>query len=444
MTWTLPELDSQSSGVIRIPFEADVPLSRRIARIIDCPAMQRLKRISQLGLVSAVYPGATHSRFEHSLGVYRLACEVLRHFTRSDARFCKFVAPEDAELFLVACLLHDVGHWPYCHPIEDIGLPEIPAHEQLARELICDGELADAIAGDWSIDPAQVANFLFPAPGSLSPPQRLLKSFMDGPVDVDKMDYLQRDSLHSGVPYGNNFDVGRLIKAFCADYECAKIAITNKGKTAAEMMVFARYVMFSEVYWHHAVRSATTMLQRLVFHFSHESEPSDWLKMSDASFQVSLMEKCNSDSELRQLSEGLFGNSRRLYKRIGQFNFVEQPEIHRSLRGKSYEDLLRISQELSQRLNSKFGCELGGNDLLLDAPPAKLEVQFDVEVRQKDGCFTKLAELSPVVNTLATDQFDNYVKQVRVFANPEKVPAMKIVSSPELAALLGESIATLH
>ena len=75
---------------------------------------------------------------------------------------------------------------------------------------------------------------------------------LSGPIDIDKMDYLARDSLHAGVPYGRNFDQQRLIGSLCLNEAGDGLAITDKGKTAAEMMVFARYVMFSEVYWHHA------------------------------------------------------------------------------------------------------------------------------------------------------------------------------------------------
>src|SRR6185295_2882253 len=94
---------------------------------------------------------------------------------------------------------------------------------------------------------------------------RLLASILSGPIDIDKMDYLARDSLHAGVPYGRNFDQGRLIGSLCVNQQGDGLAITDKGKTAAEMMVFARYVMFSEVYWHHGVRAATAMLQRAFF-----------------------------------------------------------------------------------------------------------------------------------------------------------------------------------
>ena len=102
---------------------------------------------------------------------------------------------------------------------------------------------------------------------------------LSGPIDIDKMDYLPRDSLHAGVPYGRNFDQERLIGSLCLNEAGDGLAITDKGKTAAEMMVFARYVMFSEVYWHHGVRSATAMLQRAFYLCC--SERSIWTACSD-------------------------------------------------------------------------------------------------------------------------------------------------------------------
>ncbi len=264
--WELPELSlSQGVNWIRIPPEVDVPVTRRVKSLIDSGAMRRLTRISQLGLVSFVYPGATHSRFEHSLGVYRLAVQVLNQLAR-DPSAERIVNQRDAKLFLVAALLHDVGHWPYCHPIEDMHLEWIPKHESMARELLCTDEVETILRDDWQLSGNEVADFLV----SRSKPKSLLQSLLSGPIDVDKMDYLQRDSLHAGVPYGRNFDVGRLIHSVCPGPN-GSVAITSKGRTAAEMMVFARYVMFSEVYWHHAVRSATAMLQRLVFELRRAS-----------------------------------------------------------------------------------------------------------------------------------------------------------------------------
>ena len=125
-------LDSKAAQ-IRIPAELDVPLSPRISRLIDTPAFQRLKKISQLGLVGLVYPAANHTRFEHALGVYRLALLYLRRLSY-DPRFSSLVSSECAELLIVAALLHDLGHWPFCQPIEDIAADQdLPPTRALSR-----------------------------------------------------------------------------------------------------------------------------------------------------------------------------------------------------------------------------------------------------------------------------------------------------------------------
>ncbi|MFM7739179.1 MAG: metal-dependent phosphohydrolase, partial [Planctomycetota bacterium] len=116
------------------------------------------------------------------------------------------------------------------------------------------------------------------------PAADLVSSMLSGPVDIDKLDYLMRDSLHCGVPYGRNFDVGRLISSLCVNSGGSGIALSNKGRTAAELLVFARYVMFSEVYWHHAVRSATAMFQRAFFELRGQLPIAEILKIADAGY----------------------------------------------------------------------------------------------------------------------------------------------------------------
>jgi len=232
----------------------------RVRRLIDTAAFRRLAGVTQLGLVCLVYPGATHSRFEHSLGVYRNAIEVLKQLANDPKQPMSF-GDQDASLLIVSALLHDLGHWPFCHLIEDLGLVGSPRHEILARRLLIQPEMSHLLKTDWDLDAESIAEFLTPkVDGSLDPVHSILRSILSGPIDIDKLDYLERDSLHAGVPYGRNFDRYRLIQSMCIDTQRHRIAISEKGRTAAEMMVFARYVMFSEVYWHHAVRSATAML----------------------------------------------------------------------------------------------------------------------------------------------------------------------------------------
>jgi HD superfamily phosphohydrolase len=240
----IPEIGGSrgAGGRVRIPPGVDVPLTPRVRRLVDSASFRRLAQISQLGLVRLVYPAATHTRQEHSLGVFLAAIEYLDHLA-GDERFAIAVSPHDAKMLLAAALLHDVGHWPFGHPIEDLGLPDVAAHESLAAREITTGEVAEILRNDWNLEPTEVAALVSGNVHDRS--GRLLHSILSGPIDVDKIDYLMRDSLHAGVPYGQHFDRRRLIGSLCLNAAGDALAITDKGKTAAEMMVFARYVMFS-------------------------------------------------------------------------------------------------------------------------------------------------------------------------------------------------------
>jgi uncharacterized protein len=180
-----------SRHLVRIPPEMDVPLTPRVRQLIDSPEFRRLANISQLGLVSLIYPAANHSRFEHSLGVYRMALLYLDRLS-DDSRFAAAVPPEAAERFLVAALLHDLGHWPFCHPIEDINLRQVPSHELFANSFLLEGEIADLLRDEWDLQPRDIVEMLSGKPTDRC--GRLLRSMLSGPIDVDKMDYLMRAS----------------------------------------------------------------------------------------------------------------------------------------------------------------------------------------------------------------------------------------------------------
>jgi HD superfamily phosphohydrolase len=260
---------------------------------------------------------------------------------------------------------------------------------------------------------------------------------LSGPIDIDKMDYLVRDSFHAGVPYGKNFDQQRLISSMCLGENEQELAIVDKGRTAAEMMVFARYVMFSEVYWHHAVRSGTAMLQRAVFRLRSNSHLNAWQSMNEAEMVSDLRSRGKNRSSERLL-EGIFGAERCLYKRLCQFNYVERPEMHSQLARKPFEVLVRIGERFSELASAKFNLPIDPDEVLIDAPPVKLEVQFRVQVKTEQG-FKFLGDVSPVVQTLATRQFDDYVKKVRVFVAPRL--KSRLDRPDEIQNLLQQAIA---
>jgi len=433
----IPELAAMfaPTGVVRIPPETDVPLTPRVRAIVDAAEFRRLAHISQLGLVSLVYPAANHTRFEHSLGVYRTALLFLQRFAH-DERFAATIRPEDGELFLLAALLHDLGHSPFCHPIEDLSLPQVPQHELFANSFLLEGEIADALRNDWGVNPRDVVTLLSEKPRS--PRNRILSSLLSGPIDVDKMDYLFRDSLHAGVPYGRNFDQSRLIASLCLNEAGDGLAVTEKGKTAAEMMVFARYVMFSEVYWHHTVRSATAMLQRAFYLLQPQLDIDALFRLTESAWIAEMLRQAEAHPA-RELLDGLFGPVRRLYKRIAQYGFLERRETYQQLARRPYPWLTALAEKFAALVGPVLGRIVAPHEILFDSPPPECEIQFNVEVYySKEQVYRPLSDVSPVCRALAQEQFDDHVKRVRLFAHPRVADDLRNLAS--LHELIDESI----
>jgi HD superfamily phosphohydrolase len=261
---------------------------------------------------------------------------------------------------------------------------------------------------------------------------------LSGPIDIDKMDYLFRDSLHAGVPYGRHFDQERLLGSLCLNRAGDGLALTDKGRTAAELMVFARYVMFSEVYWHHGVRAATAMLQR-AFYLLHGALDLDGLFRMSERGMIAEMERVAGTGPAWELLEGLFGPTRQLYKRVAQYSFLEHPEIYRRLARRPYPWLAACAEHFVGIASTALGRVVAPHEVLFDAPPVEREVHIDVDIYYaKEKRYRPLAEVSPVVRTLAEEQFDDYVKRVRVFAHPRIAAELRAL--PQVGQLVCAAI----
>lgn len=413
----LPELAALDSArdLIRIPEEQNVPLTSRVRAIVDTTAFQRLRHVSQLGLVAHVYPGATHTRFEHTLGVYFGALRYLQQL-RKDARFVELVDQHHASLLIAAALLHDIGHWPFCHPIEDLGLPGLTKHEEAARDILHGDEVGNVLRDHWGLEPDEVLAVL--EHRVATPAGKVIGSILSGPIDIDKMDYLERDSLHAGVPYGRNFDKQRLIQSLVLNESGDGLAITSKGRTAAELMVFARYVMFCEVYWHHAVRSSTCMLTRAFLDLKDRFPLSKLLTMRDAEF-VAEIRKVAQGTECETLVEGSLGERRALYKRAAEFRRDQWPNLYDRMASLDSRELADVSARLADYVAGQTGAPVQRLDVLIDVPSQRREIEFNIDVQfTKQNRWQKLHEVSPVVDSLAARQFTDAVKLMRVFVNP--------------------------
>jgi HD superfamily phosphohydrolase len=243
--------------VIRDPLWDNIRLDDAALAVIDVAVVQRLRYVRQLGHAFLVYPGATHSRFEHALGTYHLtkqALAILQERGELDD-----ISEEDHLATRLAALLHDIGHYPFSHSLEEAGFPH---HESLGVAKLKDPELADRLDDFGVPDLAQRVGGLIEGT-SPSP----LAGLISGTLDLDKIDYLSRDARMCGVPYGT-VDVDRLLAALTlcrpADRDALVVGVREKGLSALESLLFSRYQMYRNVYWHHAVRSATCMFKRAV------------------------------------------------------------------------------------------------------------------------------------------------------------------------------------
>jgi HD superfamily phosphohydrolase len=243
--------------ILRDPVWNNIRVDELTLNLVDTEVFQRLRYVRQLGWTYLVYPGATHTRFEHALGTHHLSRRTLALLCEAeDATSITDVAQT---IVRSAALLHDVGHYPFSHALEEIGALH---HEDVALPLITEGPVAALLEARLGADaPRQVFDLI--TGRSESP----LQGLISGSLDLDKIEYLKRDAFMCGVPYGE-IDVDRLTNSLVIvedpDSGRRTIGVREKALSALESLLFAKYQMYRNVYWHHAVRSATAMYKRLV------------------------------------------------------------------------------------------------------------------------------------------------------------------------------------
>ena len=232
-----------------IPLREDSAEGRLMVQLVDAVEFQRLRRIKQLGLGLYTYQGAEHSRFTHSLGALHLMTRILGQLSDRTN-----IASKDRAAARAAALLHDVGHGPFSHAMEKVlGVH----HEQITILAVTSPETAlHQILKSYSSElPARVAAIV---EGTFTP--SALAQLVSSQLDVDRMDYLLRDSLMTGAKYGL-YDLEWIINALQIDEDADRVYVTARGVHAVEEYLQARYYMFRQVYFHRTLRSAEAVLR---------------------------------------------------------------------------------------------------------------------------------------------------------------------------------------
>lgn len=432
------KIEEFSSGTnsVRLPPRRDVALSTRITQVIDHPVFQRLRRVKQLGPISLIYPGATHTRFEHSIGVYGVALDYLRALLRDP--LSSSLTEADIQACLLGALLHDLGHYPYAHNLEasHIGGVQMPRHEELAADLLFGrlpvdrGEraLASVIEEHFDVTADEVVGLIAtPASSHRRPERRLMASVISSGIDADKSDYLERDAYHMGLPFGEQFDRARMLSTLVVHPNEDRIALTMSGRMAAETFVFARYAMFSEGYWHHTARAVAAMVEEALRDIRRHKvwEPElmvrDIIVQDDEEFLEAMREQAQPGSAAEHLLCALTRGQRRMYKRVLTLTLAYADPSLRTAYDRIYilerAELDGLRRALCSVIEAIIGRRLELWELLIDTPPRDKDHVEPIDV-VRDGVIEPLAERSQIVRGIASD-FVKVVKKIRVFVAPE-------------------------
>ena len=409
--------------VIRDPLHGYIELDELACSIIDTVEMQRLRRIRQLGFSYLVYPGANHTRFEHSLGTYHLMNVLLDRLG---------MARDADEELIVASLIHDVGHGPYSHVTEPLIQKFTGAsHEDIGYVLSTDGEVKERdsepsaptiaeVVEAYRLDRRKIQSYI-KGERTGNRTSRDISRILNGEIDVDKMDYLVRDSYYTGVAYGV-VDNMRLIQGL--DFFNGELVITDKGILPAEYLLFSRFLMHPTVYNHHTSRIAQLMfLSALEAFISAECESESELK--DKATSLRMMDDAEISTTLRN-AEGypkemmMRINERRLFKRAiyAKINTLDA-EVAEELRDE------RVRSEIEAEISRRAGVDK--KYVLLDFQSRECEELEESEAKvavnkplQGSRELKSLREVSPLVSMLSRAFHENY--KIGVYT-PEKYRA---------------------
>jgi len=412
-------------GEIKDPVHGYVYITEAEKNIIDTYSMQRLRRLRQLAGSEYVYPGANHTRFEHSLGVMYLAGQVLEN-----PNISRVVSDEEIDMCRVSALLHDCGHGPFSHVFEHLLIKNLgKTHEDITAWIIEKSEVSDKLS-KMGYNSKEIAGL---AVGKLHKKNlAFLDQIISSAVDVDKQDFIVRDTYHTGAEYGF-VDVYRLIHAL--DLLGENLAVELGALSALEAFFIARIESFKSIYFHRVARAAQIMLATAMEKANNElgltafKTPEEYLKLDDYTVWAAL-KKCKASNEIISNLE-----HRRMLKCAYERTFYEKDAMISNLfSGEAYRS--QVQTEIAKEAGVKM------ESVIIDVPtvpsvPYHHAVlmesrELPVFVRSQSGGkkLRRLSETSKIFETLK-----GFMNILRVYTNSSDRAKVEVATEKILGVI---------
>ena len=389
-------------------------MTEKMEELTVCAPFIRLCRIFQLGPVYLTYPGATHTRASHSIGVYHIGRRLLQNLAERGAS--QWLTYEGVNSFLAACLLHDLGHFPYTHSLKELPLS---SHESLTGSAILK-EPMKSLVGNTGADPYLAAAIIDKGMDGSGTELLFYRRLLSGALDPDKLDYLNRDARYCGVPYGAqdvDFILSRLYPSKERGADIDSRLIPN-----VESVLFSKYLMYRTVYWHHQVRSATAMVKKALIN-SLESgliTGGELYDLDDNDLFALLGEKTGG-ALAESVREG------RIYATAAEIPF-DQVDVAAV---RDINSRLKLEEQLAAKLN-KAGVPIKGEELIIDIPePVSFETGLYVA---DEGC--NFSESSSAFKTETVNSFIRTLYTVRIFVDQKYKQILK--TFPDIYSILNK------
>jgi len=405
-------------GFIKCPVYNYIHINSLEKDLIDTYPFQRLRRLRQLVGADYAYPGACHTRFEHSLGVMHLAGELSTNMSKNGQ-----LTVDEVQEIKLAALLHDVGHGPFSHVFEPILIQNLnKTHEDMSAWIIKKTEISDAMKRE-GIDPTKVGEL---AIGKLkNTKKQFMNQIISSAVDVDKMDFVVRDTYHTGAEYGH-VDIFRLI--YTMDTMDNSIAIDLTALTTLETFILARIESFRAIYFHRVSRAAQIMLEKAMtiakdkLGLTNIEEINDYLKLDDYSMWTHLKEAEESKKIIDRLER------RELLKQAYEKTFLAKDETLTSVLTNG-----KVRSELENEIATK--ATLDSEQVTIDVPslpsvatshamvPEKIEIPLFYKDSSGRKTPRRLTDASKIIDLLR-----GYMNIVRVYTTRENREAVRKAS----------------